>query len=252
LAVVYDPIFFFWVMPLVASAVADPAEIAAGFELSSILDFSLLMLLALAMHFSAFLDTLHWRAHPEEMILWRFKIRLVRDLIVLSCLWGRYFISNGKQVRAIFRRIGFFYLAYACSNVVFVLASSLRNSTNPGTWVDLSWSVPRLLAIVLAATWNWPGEIAARAPSTAKWRHYVLEGAPLVVPLLVLAVSWRMFPAAPWIWGSLIAATLVILIARLRLSQFRHNTAVARLNKHRCSSIEHQHQSSALHHRGYQ
>jgi PAS domain S-box-containing protein len=229
LAVIYDPIFFFWVVPLVAAAVADPAEIAAGFEWSSILDFSLLVLLALAMHYSAFLDTLHWHAHPEEMIIWRFKIRLVRDLIVLACLWGRYFFSNGKQVRAIFRRLGLFYVAYACSNVVFVLVSQAMHSTKPGRWLDLIWSVPRLLAIILASTWNWRGEIAAQAPSATKWRRYVLEGAPLVVPLLVLAVSWRMFSSSPWIWGSLIAATLLLLSARLRLSQLRHNTAVARL-----------------------
>jgi PAS domain S-box-containing protein len=230
LAMIYDPIFFFWVVPLVAGAVTDPAEIAAGFELSSILDISLLVLLALAMHFSAFFDGLHVQAHPEEGILWRFKVRLVRDLIVLACLWGRYFFSHGKQVRAIFRRLGLFYLAYACCNVVFVLASSARHSTRPGSWVDLSWSIPRLLAIILAATWNWPGEIAAHAPSTTKWRRYVLEGAPLVVPLLVLAVSWRMFSASPWIWGIMITATLVLLSLRLRLSQFRHNSAVARLN----------------------
>jgi len=230
LAVIYDPIFFFWVVPLVAAAVADPAEIAAGFELSSVLDFSLLVLLALAMHFSAFFDTLHGQAHSQEMILWRFKVRLVRDLIVLACLWGRYFISNSKQVRAIFQRLGFFYLAYACSNVAFVLASTARHSTNPGSWVDLSWSVPRLLVIILAATWNWPAEIAARPPSEAKWRRYVLEGAPLVVPLLVLAVSWNMFSASPWIWGIMIATTLVIVSLRLRLSQFRHKNAVARLH----------------------
>jgi len=229
-AMIYDPMFFFWVVPLVAGAVADPAEIAAGFELSSILDFSLLVLLALAMHYSAFFDGLHVQAHPEEGILWRFKIRLVRDLIVLGCLWGRYFFSHGRQVRAIFQRLGFFYLAYACGNVVFVLAGAARHSTRPGSWVDLSWSIPRLLIIILAATWNWPGEIAARAPSAGKWRRYLLEGAPLVVPLLVLAVSWHMFSASPWVWGGMIAATLVILIVRLRLSQFRHNSAVARLN----------------------
>src|SRR5215472_7784170 len=47
---IYDPIFFFWIVPLVAAALAEPARIADGFEWGSILDFSLLVLLALAAH----------------------------------------------------------------------------------------------------------------------------------------------------------------------------------------------------------
>src|SRR5215472_15009199 len=229
-AVIYDSIFFFWIVPLVAAAVADPAEIAEGFEWSSILDFSLLVLLALAVHFSTVLDTLRWQSHPEQMLLWRFKIRLIRDLIVLVCLWSRYVFSEAKQVRAIFLRLGAFYCVYSLCNVIFLFASQARNSTKPGSWVDLVWSAPRLLAIILAATWNWREEIAARRPWAAKWRSYVLDRAPLVVPLLVLAVGAHLFSSSPWIWGGLIAATLAIVSVRLRLAQLRQRRAVDRLH----------------------
>jgi PAS domain S-box-containing protein len=225
-AVIYDPIFFFWAVPLVAAAVADPAEIAEGFEWSSILDFSLLVLLALAMHFSAFLDTLRWYDNLDAMLIWKFKVRLIRDLIVLACLWGRYFFSESKQVRAIFLRVGAFYSAYALCTLVSLLARLAQHSVKHGTALDLVWSAPRLLAIVLAATWNWREELEVR-PSGKKWRGNVLNWAPLIVPLLVLAVGWHMFSAAPWIWAGLIAAALIIVSVRLWLTQSHHESALA-------------------------
>src|SRR5262249_8649286 len=110
---VYDPIFFFWIVPLVAAAVADPAEVAEGFDRGSILDFSLLVLLALALHFSIFADTSRWQGRPEEMFFWRLKGRFLRDLVVLGCLWGRVFFSESRQIRSLFRRLGIFYSAHA-------------------------------------------------------------------------------------------------------------------------------------------
>src|SRR5260370_40192145 len=70
-AVCYDPIFFFWAVPLGATALATPAEISDGFEWSSVLDVSLFVLLALALYFSAFVDS-RWLGRPEEMLFWRF------------------------------------------------------------------------------------------------------------------------------------------------------------------------------------
>jgi PAS domain S-box-containing protein len=236
-AIFYDPIFFFWIVPLIAAALADPAEIAAGFEWSSILDFSLLVVLALALHFSAFADSSQWHGGSEEVLYWRLKVRLIRDLIVLGCLWSRFIFTESNQVRALFLRLGAFYSTYAICNIVYFRVIAATHGTRPDNWIDLVWSVPRVLAIALAATWNWRQEIDVRSPAATKWRRYVLDRAPLVVPLLILGVSSHMFSSSPWIWGGLITATLGIVSMRLRVAQLRQSRAVERL--HRSTNLLH-------------
>src|SRR5262249_32460471 len=115
-ALMYDPIFFFWIVPLVAAALAEPSEIAPGFQWSSVLDFSLLVLLALAVHLFAFGNAWHSHASSEEMLFWRFKARLVRDVIVLAGLWGRVLLTDFRQIRALFLRLGVIYSTYAVAN----------------------------------------------------------------------------------------------------------------------------------------
>jgi PAS domain S-box-containing protein len=226
-ALIYDPIFFFWIVPFIAAAAADPADAAEGFDWSSILDFSLLVLLALALHFSVFADASRWPGHAEEMFFWSFKIRLLRDVVVLACLWGRVFLSHSRQIRALFLRLGAFYSVYTLSNAIYLWFLEATRAARPDTWIDLIWSVPRVLAVLLALTWDWPEEVSAQRPASIQWRRYLLDRAPTVVPLLVLAISAHMFSFSPWIWGGLIAATLAIISLRLRLTEVRHQTALA-------------------------
>src|SRR5262245_22930098 len=178
-SLIYDPIFFFWIVPLVAAAVADPAEVAEGFDRGSILDFSLLVLLALALHFSVFADTTRWQGRPEEMFFWRLKARLLRDLVVLGCLWGRVFFSDSPQIRSLFRRLGIFYAAHALTNASFLYVIQATHSERPVVWIDLIWSVPRVLGVLLAVSWNWTGEITP-LHAAAKWPRYLLDRAPIV------------------------------------------------------------------------
>jgi len=225
-AILYDPIFFFWIVPLIAAAAADPAE--GGVDWSSILDFSLLVLLALAVHFSVFADALRWQARAGEMFFWSFKVRLLRDVIVLACLWNRAFFSHSRQIRALFSRLGIFYFAYTLSNAAYLWFLEATGAARPDTWIDLVWSVPRVLIVLLALTWDWPQEIPLRRrPASVPWGRYLLDRAPAVVPLLVLAISAHMFSSARWLWGILIVATLVIVSLRLRLADVRHKNAIA-------------------------
>src|SRR5215813_13114526 len=225
-ALIYDPIFFFWVLPLIAAAVADPAEAAGGFDWNSILDFSLLALLALALHFSVFADTARWQGRTEELLYWSFKARVFRDIIVLGCFWGRAFFSHSRQIRALFLRLSIFYCAYTLSNAVYLWFLGATHTARAGTWIDLVWSVPRVLAVLLALTWDWPQEVPAQRSASMRWGRYLLGRAPTVVPVLVLAISANMFSSSPWIWGGLIAVTLGIISLRLWLTEARHQTAL--------------------------
>jgi PAS domain S-box-containing protein len=225
--VIYDPIFFFWIVPLVAAALAEPARIAEGFEWSAILDSSLLVLLALAVHLTIFGDTSRWSG--DQNLFWRVKIRLIRDVIVLACLLGRVVFADSPQIRRLFLRLAGFYCAYAMSNVAFLLCAEAAQPGQPKAWIDLVWSIPRFIAVLVAVTWK-PEQITTLRPAAANWRSYLLDHAPLVVPLLVLGIGSHIFSSAPWIWGSLIGVTLVVVSLRLRLTQIRQNRALENLD----------------------
>jgi len=225
-----DPIFFFWMVPLIAAAATDSEEMVKGLDWSSVLDFFLLVVLATAVQLSVYGDPAQWQAHPHEMGFLKWKVRLFRDVLVLACLWGRVLVFDSDQIRALFRRIGLFYLAYALADVTYLYRQA-SHLTQSGTWLDLLWSVPRVVAVVAALTWDWRKEIevcpAALRGKALDVLHY---WAPLVVPLAILALSARLFASSPAIGASLMVAAFAIVGVRLRIAQFRQQRAVTRLH----------------------
>src|SRR5262249_37948194 len=141
-----DQFFFLWVVPLLAAVTADSAGGRKGLDWGAILDFGQLLLLALKLHFFVFGDSSRWLSHPQEMGFLKWKVRLIRHLLVLGCLWCRAFVSDSRQTRALFARLGLFYSAYTVAAGIYLYLQASR-TIGPGTWLDLLWSVPRLLAV---------------------------------------------------------------------------------------------------------
>jgi len=231
-----DPIFFFWMVPLIAAAASASGEMVKGMDWSSILDFLLLMVLATAVQLAVFGDASRWQANPEAMGLLKWKVRLFRDLLVLACLWGRALVSDSNQIRALFRRIGTFYLAYALADVTYLYREASHQGPS-GSWFDLLWSVPRMVAVVAALTWDWREEIEVRPASPSPSLNLLHYWAPIVVPLAILALSARLFSSSPAIGAGLMVATFAIVGLRLRIAQSRQRRAVARL--HSSNSLLH-------------
>jgi len=87
-----DQLFFFWMVPLLAAASADPRR-KKGFDWTPLLDFAQLVVLALALHLVVFGDAGRWHSDVQQMSFLKWKVRVIRDAIVLACLWGRHFAS---------------------------------------------------------------------------------------------------------------------------------------------------------------
>src|SRR5215831_8877284 len=94
---VKDQFFFLWVVPLLAAATADSAGSGRRLDVASILDFGQLLLLALTLHYFVYGDSSRWISHSQEMGFLKWKVRLVRDALVLGCLYGRAFVSDFRQ-----------------------------------------------------------------------------------------------------------------------------------------------------------
>jgi PAS domain S-box-containing protein len=223
-----DPFFFFWMVPLLAAAALD-SDGREGFDLAAVLDCAQLVLLAIALHLFVFGDASRWQTQAEQMSFLKWKMRLLRDLVVLGCLWGRTLASGSRQSRALFFRLGTFYLAYTMADAIYLYAEASRR-INPGTWFDILWSVPRLLAVILALTWRPPEEVGPRRTATDWRRMVVLYWAPVMVPLAVLLVGTQMLPVAPRLWTALIMTCFAIAGMRLLVTQFRQEQTLERLH----------------------
>src|SRR5215469_15333555 len=227
-----DQLFFFWVFPLLAAATADASGTKRRPNWTDVLDFAQIVVVALAVDLFLFGDVTRWQTDSQQMSFLKWKVRLVRDVVVLGCLWSRVLVSDSRQVRALFSRLGIFYFTYSCADAIYLYQQASANDW-PNPWLDLLWSLPRFLAVVLAVTWNGQEDIQSR-PLASGWRRRctVVYWAPIAAPLMVwgLAFSSPGFHAGIGRWTWLIAATFVIGSLRLFITQFRQEHTLRSLH----------------------
>ncbi len=220
--------FFFWVAPLLAAGAIDSLRGEDGYDSTVLLDLSQFVILGMAFHLIVFGDASRWQSHPQQMEFLKFKVRLLRDVLVLNWLWGRAWFTRSWQLRELFARLGVFYLFYSITDAVCLYAEAAWNVL-PGTWFDLLWSLPRLVAVVLAFTWNWKEEpttvSTSRRPSTLS-----LGIASLIVPMVLLAIGFRAFSTSPGFWASLMVASFAVASVRLLVVQSRQKRTLAELH----------------------
>jgi PAS domain S-box-containing protein len=221
-----DVFFFFWMLPLLSAAMIDRQEPRDGFDWAGILDFVQLTLFAVALHLFVFGDAARWHTQTEQMGFLKWKVRALRDLVVLAGLYGRAFISGRRQIRSLFLRLGAFYLAYSLADAVYLYSEASRH-VRPGSWMDLCWSAPRLLAVMLALGWEAPREERDDC-SRPGWlrRCMVLYWAPVIVPLVVLGLGASARMSAPSLWTALIVFSFGMAGTRLLITQFRQEQAL--------------------------
>lgn len=223
-----DQFFFFWVAPLLVATAIDTLGQHDGFDSTALLDFTQLLLLAIVLHVFVFGDASRWLTHTQEMEYLKLKVRIIRDMLVLGCLWARASLSSSRQLRSLFSRLGLFYLSYSVADAVY-LSLEARWDLDPGTWLDLLWSLPRLLIVILALTWTW--EHAPKPTRVPHSRHlqFCMRLMPVVAPLGMLAISFRTLSSNPVLWAGLIVGSFAVSSIRLLVMQSRQERAHADL-----------------------
>lgn len=217
-----DQFFFFWVAPLLAVIAIDSLGPHDGFNTTALLDLTQLLLLGIVLHVFVFGDAARWLSQTQHMEFLKLKARVVRDAIILGILWARAWLSSSGQIRNLFVRLGVFYLAYSLADAVYLYLEALWD-LDPGTWLDMLWSVPRLLVVILALSWRWQEEAAVskQVVRPRRLRFFCHRMAPVVAPLALLAISFRAFSSAPILWASLMVGSFAIASIRLHVMQSR-------------------------------
>jgi PAS domain S-box-containing protein len=225
-----DQFFFFWVMPLLAASAIDALGWYEGFDAAALLDFTQLLLLGIVLHVFVFGDASRWHSQTQQMEFLKLQVRVIRDIAVLSCLWGRAWLTGSPQLRALFARLGIFYIAYSVGDAVYLYTEAVRD-IDPGTWFDLLWSLPRLLVVLLALTWNWTAAVQPHRPAQNRQLQLWLRILPVAAPLAMLAISFRAFRTAPILWASLMVGSFLVAGIRLLVLQSRQDRMLADLNQ---------------------
>jgi len=224
-----DEFLFFWVTPLLVAVIADPLEPRRRLPLAGVLDFLQVFLLGLAWHFTVFGDAAAWAQDGPGMSLLNWKVRLGRDLFVLTCLVSRSVFSELATSRNLFRRLTFFFATFAIADISYLYCEAML-SLRFGTGMDLIWSLPRWLLILGAVSWAGSGEESGRI--IHRRRNLTLHAASLVVPLLILVMAAQRISGSPFLL-SLLGATIACAGARVLVTQDRQLEVLRELTRSR-------------------
>jgi PAS domain S-box-containing protein len=233
-----DQFLFFWVVPLLLAALLDPLERRA-LDLALLLDIVQVIIIALALHFAVFASPQRWQVEGSALAFLEWRVKLLRDAVVLGALLMRVVATNFPTVRKLFLRLSVFFLAYAIADGIYLYLEA-KWEIRAGTAYDLLWSVPRLLLVVLAVTWQTRDEEEFRFVQPGQMRRRILlHIVPIVGPFLVLGVIATSMSWAPLLSVLLILTSLVCSSLRLLLTQFRQELAIGalRLSESRYRSL---------------
>ncbi|HTK95967.1 MAG TPA: ATP-binding protein [Terriglobales bacterium] len=226
-----DQFLFFWIVPLVAAAFADRLRPGGLSDPAMVLDLFQVLMVAVALHEAVFGNPATWQANGTQMAFLEWKVKLIRDGVVLGALLLRAFSTRSQQMRGLLLRLALFFGTYMFADGVYLYAEASWQA-RAGVWLDLLWSVPRVVLIVVAATWTpaeetEPALAAFEAPRSRVWLHLV----PILGPFLVLATVTTVVVWGPLLALGLVLGSLIISSLRLLLTQYRQEDAMGALRR---------------------
>ena len=185
-----DILFFFAFSPmLVALLLSGPRE-SRTIDWQRTLDFAQagIVLLSAFLYFF-FIPT--WRQpYPEQveqLIYLRFNLR---NGLLFAAFAIRGLLSTPQSLRDVFRRMSLFLFAYAVFGGI-ANYGWLHWDLHTGSWADLAWVAPFIVATIAAATWK-PQSTSEDEPEPSGVRAlFTVHLVPTLVPLLVLAMAYR-------------------------------------------------------------
>jgi PAS domain S-box-containing protein len=224
-----DQFFFFWVLPLVVAALIDRWS-ERTLDWALLLDAGQVLLVALALHLAVF--ALAGTAGSNDFLWLNWRLRLIRDGLVLAALASKILLSTVPSTRSLFGRIAGFFTAYTLADGIFLYAEAAF-SNHIGTYLDLLWSVPRVLLIAAAVTWRDVVIPEEQRNRRTRWQTIPLHIASILGPLFLVII------AIPMSRGMPVTATLLVLVSfalsgtRFLLTQDRQERALAEVRSSR-------------------
>ncbi|MBI2682048.1 MAG: PAS domain-containing protein [Acidobacteriales bacterium] len=228
-----DQFLFFWVVPLLMATLIDPFSGQRKVDWALVMDFCQVILFALALHVSVFAVAANWQSHGQELAFLEWQMRMVRDGVVMAALLARVVLAVSQNSGRLFTRIAAFFLAYAIADGIYLYAEAAWHN-RVGSWLDLLWTVPRIVLIISAITWKdeWR-HVEVETPKRTRRQVLPLHLAPVVGPLMILWVTSRMSASAPTMAALLVGSSFVLASIRFLITQERQDRVTNELRRNR-------------------
>lgn len=205
-----DIVFLLWVIPALIMLLPRPVEELAGVGWETILDFAQLAIVALTAYLYFFYLTSRWVAEGPQMVIKGIWLQMYRDLALAAAFIIRRQATPSKPVKALLGRVSLFFLLTAGSSLSYLLSWPV--TTGRANWYDVAWCLPYLFVTAFAAQWNMKETIVEETSSPGKATIFT-RALPVVVPLLVLLMSWRIaHERATLAWGAITASFFVSMV----------------------------------------
>jgi signal transduction histidine kinase len=221
--------------PIVMALFLREGEDASGMDWYRSLDFVQMLMVAFLVYYDfLFLRTLPGGLHRLELMeqgMTNVLNFVLAGAFVLRSSWAR-----SPLVRSLCRRMSVYLIVYALAAGVGDYALTFIH-TNSGSWSSLAWTVPFVVAAMLAAGFEQTKEAAAEVPAEA-WneRNFLLKNAGLaLLPLTVWALAMRAANHDHIVAYGTVIISLACYGAHLTLSQYRNyqNAEALRVSEER-------------------
>jgi signal transduction histidine kinase len=215
--------------PIVMALFLREGDDPSGFDWQRSLDFVQMLLVAFLLYYD-FLFLRAVEAGPQSLDVMEQATANAVNVILAVAFLTRSYWGRASMVRSLCRRMSVYLVVYALAAGVGDYALTFIN-TNSGSWTSLAWTVPFLVAAMLAVGYEQPEQSHLEVAAT-DWneRRFLLKSTGLaIMPLSVWALA---LPAADHdriIAYGCVIVSLACYGAHLTISQHRNQRSVAAL-----------------------
>jgi signal transduction histidine kinase/ActR/RegA family two-component response regulator len=215
--------------PIVMALFLREGEDPSGLDWQRSLDFVQMLMVAFLIYYD-FLFLRALSAGPHRLEVMEQAMTNVLNVVLACAFLARGFWARTALVRSLCRRMAVYFIVYALAAGIGDYALTFVH-TNSGSWPSLAWTVPFLVAAMLAAGFVQPVEPTtevAREPWSE--RKFLLRSIGLaIMPLTVWALALRAADHDRVVAYGTVIVSLVCYGAHLTISQHRNAQVVEAL-----------------------
>ena len=215
--------------PIVMALFLREGEDPSGLDWQRSLDFVQMLMVAFLVYYD-FLFLRALRAGPHSLEVMEQGMTNVLNFVLAIAFVLRSRWANTSLVRSLCRRMSVYFMVYALAAGVGDYALTFIHTTS-GSWTSMAWTVPFIVAGILAAGFEPPKESEADIPAeTWNQRNFLLKNIGLaIMPLTVWALAMRASSHDRVVAYGAVIISLACYGAHLTISQYRNHESVVAL-----------------------
>ena len=224
-------LLFLWPFAFLLAAALEPADDKEKIDGTLLLDIAQVLIIAFVLDLFLFEPDLG-AALPiaTNLDVLRWKARLIRNLVILGAIVLRGRLSTTAQAREIYWRVALVLAAYTFADGLYLYGEFTWNFDSGQPW-DLLWSIPRLLALLVAGTWRQvPAHSQHRIYPRLRKRYLLLHTLPLFVPVVVLILAGALAHYSFSLMIFMVVSSMVCAGVRLLITQHKEMLATRELH----------------------